>query len=145
MSTQTLPETNFGTSPNPRTADKSIGELFADLSRETSQLVRQEVQLAKTEVTTKAAKAGKDVGMVAGGAALAGVGFLVLSAALVCGLAALTHSVGLSALIVAVVYLLAGALVAMQGVAGLKRLDLKPEATVETLKEDGQWLKNIQQ
>jgi len=145
MSTQTLSEANFGTSPNPRAAEKSIGELFADLSRETSQLVRQEVQLAKTEVTSKAAKVGKDVGMIAGGAALAGVGFLVLSAALVCGLAALTHSVGLSALIVAVLYLAVGALVVWQGVAGLKRHDLVPQATLETLKEDGQWLKNIRQ
>jgi len=143
MSVQTATEANFRTSPNPPAADKSLGELFADLSRETSQLVRAEVQLAKTEVTRKAVSAGKDAGMIAGGAALAGTGLLVLTAALVCAVNMITHSTGISALIVGLLYLIGGGLIAWQGVSGLKHLDPVPQETVDTLKEDGQWLKNI--
>ena len=45
--------------------DLSLGELFGDLTRDMSALVRQEVQLAKTEMTQKASKAGKDIASMA--------------------------------------------------------------------------------
>ena len=48
--------------------DRSIGELIAELSRETTTLVRQELQLAKVEMSQKASRAGKNVGfLVVGG------------------------------------------------------------------------------
>jgi len=143
MSVQTVPEANFSVRANPSPQDRSLGELFGDLSRETAELVRQEVRLAKTEVTRKAVGLGKDAAMIAGGATVAGVGFLALTAALVCGLAALIHSDGAAALIVGLLYVIAGGLFVWQGIAGIKRVDPVPHETLETLKEDGQWLKNI--
>ena len=66
--------------------NRSIGDLLAELSRETSQLVRKEVELATTEMTAKARKAGGQVGVAAAGGALAHAGLLVFLAALVLGL-----------------------------------------------------------
>ena len=48
--------------------DRSIGELFSELSRETTALLRQEVQLAKVEMTQKASRVGKNVGFLVVGA-----------------------------------------------------------------------------
>jgi len=59
--------------------NRSIGELLAELSRETSQLVRKEVELATTEMTAKAKKAGGQVGIAAAGGALMHAGLLVFS------------------------------------------------------------------
>ena len=49
----------------------------------------------------------------------------------------------LSALLVGVVFILAGALVAMGGLAKLKALNPKPEETAETLKEDREWASGL--
>ena len=54
--------------------DRSLGELFSELAQETSTLVRQEVQLAKTEMGQKASRVGKDVGFLAAGGAVAYAG-----------------------------------------------------------------------
>ena len=72
--------------------ERSLGELFAELSRETGVLVRKEVELATTEMTAKARTAAAHVGTIAAGGALAHAGLLVLLAACVIGLAALTIS-----------------------------------------------------
>ena len=64
-----------------RREERSLGELFTDLTHEISNLFRQEVALAKSEVTQKAKSAGKDVGFIAGGGAVAFVGFMALVAA----------------------------------------------------------------
>lgn len=63
--------------------DHSIGELFAQLGRETSTLVRQEVALAKVELTEKASRAGKDVGRLAVGGAVGYAALLASLAALI--------------------------------------------------------------
>ena len=47
--------------------DRSLGDLFAELTHETTTLVRQEVTLAKAELSHKAAEVGKDVGFLAAG------------------------------------------------------------------------------
>ena len=67
--------------------ERSLGELFAELSRETGVLVRKEVELATTEMTAKARTAAAHVGTIAAGGALAHAGLLVLLAAFVIGLA----------------------------------------------------------
>jgi hypothetical protein len=63
--------------------ERSLGQLFGDLSRQLSTLVRQEIDLARTEVTTKAGAASRDVAMIGAGGALAYAGLLVLLAAVV--------------------------------------------------------------
>src|SRR5438270_13372244 len=63
--------------------DRSIGELFSDLTRDLSTLVRQEVDLAKTEMSHKATAVGRDIGFLAAGAAVAYAGFLAIIAAVI--------------------------------------------------------------
>jgi hypothetical protein len=122
--------------------DRSLGELFSELSRETSTLVRQEVDLAKTELTHKATEVGKDIGFLAAGALVAYAGFLTLVAMLVIALAQLGVTWWLSALIVGVVVLLAGGMLVRTGLAALRSESVVPKQTIETLQEDAQWAKN---
>src|ERR687894_566887 len=82
--------------------DRSLGELFAELARETSTLVRQEVELAKTEMSQKASEVGKDAGLLGAGGAVAYAGFLAIMAALIIGLGQLIP-LWLSALVVGLV------------------------------------------
>jgi xanthine/uracil permease len=121
--------------------DRSLGELFAELARETSTLVRQEVELAKTEMTHKASRVGKSVGMLAVGGAIAYAGLLAILAAIIIGLAALGVPWWLSALLVGLVVAAVGYLLVQKGRDALKQADLAPRQTIETLKEDAAWVK----
>lgn len=120
--------------------ERSLGDLFAELARETGSLVRQEVALAKTEMTQKAAQVGRDVGVVGVGGAIAYAGFLALVAALILALGQLVP-LWLSALIVGLVVAVVGYVVIQTGIGALKRADLAPRETIETLKEDAEWAK----
>lgn len=124
-----------------RNEERSLGELFAELARETSVLVRQEVELAKTEMTQKATRVGKNLGLLVVGGAVAYAGFLALLAALIAGLARLGLSWWLSALLVGLVVTGVGYFLVRQGRDALQREDLAPQQTVETLKEDAAWAK----
>jgi drug/metabolite transporter (DMT)-like permease len=124
--------------PVPRD-DRSLGDLFAELSRETGLLVRKEVELATTELTAKARVAAGHAATVALGGALAHAGLLVLLAALVIGLAQLGVEPWLSALIVAVLTMAVGWVLANKGVTNLRRTSIAPTQTIETLKETTTW------
>jgi drug/metabolite transporter (DMT)-like permease len=119
--------------------DRSLGDLFAELSRETGVLVRKEVELATTEMTNKAKVAGAHVGTVAAGGALAHAGLLVLLAALVIGLAQLGVTPWLSALIVALLTMGIGYFLVSSGLTRLKQTSVTPTQTVESLKETARW------
>jgi len=132
------------TAPRDRSdqvAETSIGQLIGDISNDLSRLFRQEVELAKVELKQEAAKAGKAGGML-GGAAFAGyLAVVLLSFAVVFGLANVMDA-GWAALIVAVVWAVIGAVLYATGRKRLKTVDPVPRRTVDTLKEDAQWLKN---
>jgi hypothetical protein len=119
--------------------NRSLGELFSELSRETGTLVRKEVELATTELTSKAKVAGGHVGVVAAGGALAHAGLLVLLAAFVIGLAQLGVTPWLSALIVALVTMGVGYMLVSTGLSNLRRTSVAPTQTIETLKETSTW------
>jgi uncharacterized membrane protein YqjE len=122
--------------------DRGTGELVRELSAQASRLVRQEVELAKAEMTEKGKKAGIGVGML-GGAAVACLLMLgSLTACLIVALA-LARSAGAAALVVTALWgVIAGVLV-LQGRARLEEMGKPvPEKTVETVKEDVQWLKD---
>jgi hypothetical protein len=102
--------------------------------------VRQEVQLAKTEMTQKVTSAGKDAGMIGAGGALAYAGLLAVLAAVIIGLGQLIP-MWLSALIVGLVVIGVGYMLVQQGLNALKRIDPTPRQTMETLKEDTEWAK----
>ncbi len=120
--------------------ERSLGDLFAELSEETSTLIRQEINLAKAEMSQKVSKAGKNIASLAIGGVVAYVGFLALTAALIIGLAGFIPG-WVAALIVGVVMGLIGYLLIQKGMSELKKMTVVPERTVETLKEDVQWLK----
>jgi uncharacterized membrane protein YqjE len=122
--------------------DRGTGELVRELSAQASRLVRQEVELAKAEMTEKGKKAGIGVGML-GGAAVACLLMLgSLTACLIVALA-LALSAWAAALVVTALWgVIAGVLV-LQGRARLEEMGKPvPEKTVETVKEDVQWLKD---
>jgi len=119
---------------------RSLGDLFAELANETTTLVRQEFQLAKTEMTQKATEAGKDIGMIGAGGALAYAGLLALIAAVIIGLGEIIP-LWLSALIVGLVVAGVGYMLIQRGLSALKRIDPKPQQTIQTLQEDKEWVK----
>lgn len=121
--------------------ERSLGELFSELASETSTLVRQEVALAQSELTQKAASVGKNVGYLVVGGAVAYAAVLAVIAAVIIGLAYVIPAWA-AALIVGVVVGIAAYLMISSALAALKRTDLAPRQTVETIKEDAKWLKD---
>ncbi|MDQ6760534.1 MAG: phage holin family protein [Acidobacteriota bacterium] len=116
----------------------SLGELFSQLANDTGTLVRQEVALAKVELTQKAASTGKDVGRLAAGGAIAYAAFLAVMAAVI-GLLSYVIPWWAAALIVGIVVGIVGGVMVGNALSALKQTDLTPRQTVETLKEDAQW------
>jgi hypothetical protein len=121
--------------------DRSLGELFAELAQETSTLVRQEVNLAKVEMSDKASRAGKHIGVLTAGGAVAYAGLLAILAAVIV-LLDNVMPLWLSALLVGVVVAVVGYLLVRRALDALKREDFAPRQTMETLKEDQQWAKD---
>jgi uncharacterized membrane protein YqjE len=121
---------------------QSTGELVKQLSEQTTTLVRQEIELAKAELSEKGKKMGEGAGMF-GGAALVGLLALGTLTALILSLLDKAMDFSLAALIVTLVYAAAAGVLAMTGKERLKRgLPATPEQTVETVKEDVQWAKS---
>ena len=119
--------------------NRSLGELMAELSSDTSRLVRKEVELATAEMTAKARTAGGHVATAAIGGALAHAGLLVLLAALVIGLARLGVTPWLSAAIVAIATMAIGYALVTKGVSSLRHTSVVPTQAIQSLKEDAKW------
>lgn len=125
----------------PQQDDRSLGELFSTLSQETTTLVKQEVALAKTEMTQKAAAVGKDIGFLIAGGAVAYAGFLALIATIIVGLIQVGMTPWLAALVVGLVVVGVGGFLVWKGMNNLKHDSMAPQETVATLKEDAAWAK----
>jgi VIT1/CCC1 family predicted Fe2+/Mn2+ transporter len=121
--------------------ERSLGQLFGDLSRQLSTLVRQEIDLARTEVTTKAGAATRDAALIGVGGALAYAGLLVLLGAVVLLLVQAGLDAWLAALIVGILVAGIGGFLVMRGRSGLQNADLAPTRTIDTLKDDAEWAK----
>jgi uncharacterized membrane protein YqjE len=120
--------------------DQSLGELFSRLSGDLSALMRDEVQLAKVELTESTKRAARAGGML-GAAAFAGyLAVVVLTFALAWGLAEVVP-VGVAFLIVGILWLAIGAVLFVTGRERMRTADLKPEQTIETMQENVQWAK----
>ncbi|MBP2217758.1 phage holin family protein [Arthrobacter sp. CAN_C5] len=121
------------TTAEDRAANESLGSLLSDVTRNLSTLMRQELELAKAELRESGTKAGKGAGML-GGAAIAGhFVLLFLSLALMWGLAELV-GLGWSAVIVAVIWGIIAAVLALTGKKELKSVRGLP-VTAETVKD----------
>jgi hypothetical protein len=116
--------------------ERSLGELFADLARESSTLIRQEMDLAKTELSQKAAHVGKDIGFLAVGGLILYAGLLVVLAGIVIGLDQAGLPGWVSALLVGLIVLGVGYGLVHKGLTALRREELAPKRTIESIKED---------
>lgn len=121
--------------------ERSIGELFSELAGETSNLVRQEIDLARVELTQKAADVGTNIAWLTAGGVIGLVGALALTAALILILAKFIEP-WLAAVLVGGAFIIVAAVMVMSAIKAIKDTELTPRQTVETLKEDTQWLKN---
>jgi uncharacterized membrane protein YqjE len=119
--------------------EPAIRDLLKQLAAQSSDLVRGEVSLAKLELRDMARQVAVDAAKLGAAVALAFAGALALVAAAVIGLGVLLDGrYALSALIVGAVVLAVGGVLARAGMAGLTSPP-KPEATVESVKESGEW------
>ncbi|HJS24024.1 MAG TPA: phage holin family protein [Pyrinomonadaceae bacterium] len=125
---------------NRQMENRPLGDLFSDLATDMSNLVRQEVALAKLEVTQKAKYLGRNVGYLVIGGAVAYAGLLAIIAAIIMLLAKVMPHWA-SALLVGVVVAGIAWLLIGKAMAALQQADLTPRETVETLKEDATWVK----
>ncbi|WP_150244017.1 phage holin family protein [Nocardiopsis quinghaiensis] len=139
------PSNRGETDPSPRRdeagEDRSLSELFGEVTGDLQTLFRQEIALAKAEVREEASKAGKATGLLGGAAVAAYLAVLLASLALMFGLAELI-GLGWAALVVAVLWAIVGTALFVVGRNRMREVSPKPERTVETLKEDAQWAKH---
>lgn len=120
----------------------SMGQAVSDVAADLSKLMRQELELARMELRQEAKTAGKGGGML-GGAGVAGwIAALLASLALIFALAAIEPlNLGWSALIVAVLWAIVGAVLFSMGKREMQKIG-PPKQTTESLKEDQQWAKS---
>jgi uncharacterized membrane protein YqjE len=121
--------------------DRSLGQLFSDLSNEATGLIRAHVELAKIEIRDEAKNAMQGAGTFAGAAVAAILALLLLSFAAAWGLAEVIPT-GFAFLIVGVVWAFAGLVLAQTGKTRMANVK-PPEETMGTLKEDAQWARQI--
>ena len=127
------------------TDDRSTGELLKELSQQTSTLVRQELDLAKAEMSEKGKQAGMGAGMF-GGAGL--FGLLAMIALTACLIMLLDRAMvdWLAALVVTAAYAAIAGVLALQGRNKVREAaPAVPEQTRDTLKEDVEWAKTQRQ
>lgn len=121
--------------------ERTIGELFADLSQQTSLLIRQEVQLARTELSQKTAELGRAGTMLGAGGLVANAALLTFVATVVLLLVQLGLDAWAAAGLTAVLLAAVGYVLVRRGLRQLRQ-PLAPLETVDSLKETAQWLKN---
>ncbi|HEX3183194.1 MAG TPA: phage holin family protein [Pyrinomonadaceae bacterium] len=123
-----------------RIEERPLGELFSDLVTETTTLVRNEVALAKVEMTQKVTKVGRNVGSLVIGGAIGYAALLAVCAGVILLLDRVMPA-WLAALAVGIVIAVVAWILISKALTALRRMDLKPQETVESLKEDAQWIK----
>jgi uncharacterized membrane protein YqjE len=123
----------------PLQPEKSLGQLFSELTADLGNLFRKEVQLAKTEATQEVKQAGKGAGMLAAAALCAWLALVMLSLTLAWLLdKGLDRAV--SFLLVGLLWVVVAAVLGSLGKRYMNEAKPLPE-TVQTLKEDAQWVK----
>jgi hypothetical protein len=119
----------------------SVGQLMGEITADLSSLMRQELELAKAELKQEATKAGKGAGML-GGAAYAGHMVLLF------GTFALVFAIGSqlgdgwAALVMTTVWAVVAGVLAVRGRDQMRRVNPKPQRSINSLKEDAQWARH---
>ena len=120
--------------------NKPLGDLFSDLASDMSNLVRQEVALARVEMAQKAKRVGKNIGYLVVGGAVGYAALLAVLAAVIMLLDRVMPAWG-AALLVGVLVAGISWLLIGKAMTALQDTELTPRETVETLKEDAAWMK----
>ena len=126
--------------PGQAREDRSLGQIVGDISQDLSALVRQEMDLAKTELRQEATTAGKGVGMLAG-AGVTGLLTLIFVSWTVIWLLDNVMAVELGALIVAVLWAVATGVLVSMGRKKLQEANPQLPQTQQSLKEDAAWVR----
>jgi len=135
------------TSPNERVDDlketardgvESLGSIVSGIVEDLQGIVRGEVQLAKTELKEEASQIGKGAGMAGAGIFLGLVGFIFLMLGVTYVLN-LWMRMWIAAGVVGVVLLIIAAILANAGKSQIQQASLKPDETLDSLKEDQEW------
>jgi hypothetical protein len=117
---------------------RSLGEIVGDITQDMSTLVRQEMDLATSEMKREVAKLGKGAGMFGGAGATGYLTLIFLSFALTY-LLDNWMPIELAALIVALLWGVVTAVLALKGRQEIKNANPELPVTQQTLKEDAQW------
>jgi cytochrome c-type biogenesis protein CcmH/NrfG len=127
---------------------RSIGDLLGELRRDGSQLLSQEVELAKTEIRESVQKVLRDIAVIAAGGAILGLAAIALTIALCAGMYVLADlvtpqwaAVWLGPLAAAVILGAIGAIVLQSGRSKLRAQRLAPDLTKQTMKENKEWVR----
>lgn len=122
--------------------DRSLGELFSDLSQQTGDLIRKEMRLARVELREKLSDAGKQAMMIGVAMAFGLAAVVTIAAAITLLLIEVGVVAWLAAAITAAVMGLTAYLLAQSGISALRKKSIAPVETIHSLKETTQWLKN---
>ena len=122
--------------------DRSLGELFSDLSQQTADLIRQELRLAKAELSEKLSDVGRHAMMIGVAAAFGLAAVVTIAAAITLLLIEVGVVAWLAAAITAAGMGLTAYLLAQSGISALRKKSIAPVETIHSLKETTQWLKN---
>jgi hypothetical protein len=132
--------------------EKSLGQLLKELTAETTTLLKQEVDLAKTEMGEKASRVGTNLGSVAVGGAILFAGALALLFASVNALTEIlahvvpiTVAAWLSPLLLGIILGAIGYSLVKKALATLKQESVTPRRTTQSLQENKEWLQSKMQ
>jgi hypothetical protein len=120
---------------------RSLGQMFADLTRDTRTLIQQEIELAKIELAQNASRLKSSVVLIVAGGMIAYGGLLAMIAAVVLGLMATGLAAWAAALVGGILVAGVGFALLRAGLASFRPQDLTPRQTIESLKEDARWLR----
>ena len=127
------------TSSSPRferPEDRPIGDLVRDLSQQTSTLVRQELELARAELTQKGRTAGIGAGMFGAAGLFGFFALAALTAAIIAALSLLFDDVWPAALVVAAVYAVIAGILALTGKNKVQEATPPVEHAQQSVKQD---------
>jgi len=122
------------------TEERSLGDLFADLTREITTLIRQEIRLATVEISHKTSQVGKHIAFIVAGGLIAYAGFFAIEAMAVMLLSQVVDW-WLAALIVGLAVMGVGYFLVKNGLDNLKKVDLTPRHTAASIQETVEWAK----
>jgi len=120
---------------------RGLGDLLSDLGRQVSTLVRKEIDLARVEVMSSATRASRGAAIAGVGGLLVYAGLLVMLAAAVLGLIEAGLDAWIAAFVVALFVIAVGGVVAYLGVERVKTTEMAPRQTAETVKENVEFVK----